>query len=478
MKISLFKKYLLITLSIILASFVILGAFLMSFVTQYWKDSERDNVRNSIEDISELVSDAVETSNGSLWIGNQKTWDLIVDLSKSYHYDLIVTDSNGKVFKTTRRDDTIKRDYMLPEKAVNSVITNKYYEETQYTGNFYDDTQICVAAPVRVQIGLTITTAGYVFLCSSNSMSLDLPMQIFQILIYAVIAALIVAGFLTGFFSYSQTRPLKEMSIQARKFAKGDFSGRITVRGKDEIGLLTKAFNDMADSLEKEEKVRRDFIANISHELKTPMTTIAGFIDGILDGTIPRNAEDHYLSIVSEEIQRLSTLVGTMLNLARIDSGKTVINKSDFNVLSVIVNILVTFEDRLENKEISIKGLESADGLEIHGDRDMLYQALYNLIENAVKFTPQKGTITFNFEVRDNRLYFSIKNTGKGISPEDLPFLFDKFYKTDKSRSEDKKSMGLGLYIVKTIINLHSGEIMVTSSVDKETCFSAWIPEK
>ena len=321
--------------------------------------------------------------------------------------------------------------------------------------------------------------AGYIFVCvPEHTIENELPNQIFQILIYAVSASVLVSCLLAGVFSYTQSKQLKQMSEQAKKFAKGDFSGRIPVKGKDEVGQLTRAFNDMADALDKEESVRRDFIANISHELKTPMTTIAGFIDGILDGTIPESKQKHYLTIVSEEISRLSGLVASMLSLARIDSGKTTIYKTKFSLISTIVNILLTFEDRLEEKEIEIVGLETADGLSVYGDQALLHQVLYNLIENATKFTPQGGEITFHAESKGDKLYFSVKNSGKGISQKDLPFIFDKFYKTDKSRSEDKKSMGLGLYLVKTIINLHGGEITVTSEIDKETCFAFWIPNK
>ena len=478
MKLSLFKKYLIITMGIIVVAFIILGLFLMAFVTQYWTTREKNQVEDSIENISELVSSCIETSNGSLWISERSIWEQVIELSNSYNYDIIVTDSDGVVFKTTRRDDVLKRGYQISNDVMVPLIKNNTYKEEDYTGHFYDDTKISMASPLRVAVGLTTTTAGYMFVCSSNEMSDDAPLQVAKILLYAVVASLIVSVVLAGLFSYSQTYPLKQMSLQARKFAKGDFTGRLPVAGHDEIAQLTKSFNDMADALEKEESVRRDFIANISHELKTPMTTISGFIDGILDGTIPPVKQNHYLEIVSEEIGRLSRLVASMLSLARIDSGKTQLYKTDFMLAETMVNILTTFEDRLIEKDIKIKGLETADGIQVHGDQTLMHQVLYNLFENATKFTPQDGIITFKFEVNDNRLYFSIKNTGKGIAKEDLPFIFDKFYKTDKSRSEDKKSMGLGLYIVKTIITLHGGEIVVTSDVDRETCFSAWIPEK
>lgn len=478
MKLSLFKKYLIITMGIIVVAFIILGLFLMAFVTQYWTTREKNQVEDSIENISELVSSCMETSNGSLWISERSIWEQVIELSNSYNYDIIVTDSDGVVFKTTRRDDVLKRGYQISNDVMVPLIKNNTYKEEDYTGHFYDDTKISMASPLRVEVGLTTTTAGYMFVCSSNEMSDDAPLQVAKILLYAVVASLIVSVVLAGLFSYSQTYPLKQMSLQARKFAKGDFTGRLPVAGHDEIAQLTKSFNDMADALEKEESVRRDFIANISHELKTPMTTISGFIDGILDGTIPPVKQNHYLEIVSEEIGRLSRLVASMLSLARIDSGKTQLYKTDFMLAETMVNILTTFEDRLIEKNITIAGLETADGIQVHGDQTLMHQVLYNLFENATKFTPQDGIITFKFEVNDNRLYFSIKNTGKGIAKEDLPFIFDKFYKTDKSRSEDKKSMGLGLYIVKTIITLHGGEIVVTSDVDRETCFSAWIPEK
>jgi signal transduction histidine kinase len=478
MKITLFKKYLALTLCIVLVSFIILGVFLMTFVGQYWRNYEFNQIKKSIDDIDTVVTGAVEISNGELSIKDESAWELLKHIAKSYEYDILLTDYDGKVVETTRIDKNIKVNTQISEDIINHLAKNKYYEERSAQGNFYEDTQVCVGEAVMVQVGATETNAGYIIVCSANYVNSEMPFQIFMIFIYAVVAALIISIVLAGLFSYRMSKPLKEMSRQAKKIAKGDFSGRMTVKSKDELGQLTLAFNDMAEALEKEEIVRRDFIANISHELKTPMTTIAGFIDGILDGTIPPARQSHYLAIVSEEIGRLSRLVASMLSLARIDSGKTVINKTSFSMLDIIVSILMTFEDRLESKGIEIEGLDTFNGLEAYGDQTLLHQVMYNLIENAVKFTPENGTITIKGDEKEGKLCFSVSNTGKGISPEDLPFIFDKFYKADKSRSEDKKSMGLGLYIVKTIVNLHGGELSVTSELDGITCFSGWIPEK
>lgn len=477
MKISLFKKYLAITLSILLAAFIILGTFLMTFVCQYWSNYEFNQMRGNINGMSKLVATCVETSNGKLTVADADSWELMQDMINGNSYDLILIDSDGMIVSATREENKIKNGGHVPDNIISKLIKDKYYENRTTTSGLFSDTRQCVAVPVRVQVSATVTTAGYIILCSSKEDDGQLPSEIFRIFIYAVIASLIVSIVLAGLFSYRQSRPLKQMSEQARRIAKGDFTSRIHVKRKDEVGKLTVAFNDMADALDKEEQVRRDFIANISHELKTPMTTIAGFIDGILDGTIPKIKQDHYLAIVSEEIGRLSVLVNSMLSLARIDSGKTTLNKSTFSILDVIVVVLMSFEDRIEKKNIQISGLETADGLQAYGDQTLIHQVMYNLIENAVKFTPEGGNITFAMESRDGRLYFAVKNDGKGIAEDDLPFIFDKFYKTDKSRSEDKKSMGLGLYIVKTIIKLHGGDITASSVVDKETCFSGYIPE-
>ena len=217
----------------------------------------------------------------------------------------------------------------------------------------------------------------------------------------------------------------------------------------------------MAESLSSSENIRRSFVANVSHELKTPMTTIAGFIDGILDGTIPPDKEKYYLRIVSDEVKRLSRLVKSMLDLSRIDSGSLNLIPKRFDMTETIFTTLITFEQQIERKNIDILGLE----------------VVYNLLENAVKFVNNNGYIEIKIIDESNRLVVSIKNSGEGISSEEVKRVFERFYKTDKSRSQDKNGMGLGLYIVKTIIKLHGGEIKAESKLDEYCKFEFWIPK-
>ncbi|MEG1044241.1 MAG: HAMP domain-containing sensor histidine kinase, partial [Oscillospiraceae bacterium] len=245
---------------------------------------------------------------------------------------------------------------------------------------------------------------------------------------------------------------------------------RVHVEGYDEIDRLAMAFNNMASSLATLESTRRSFIANVSHELKTPMTTISGFIDGILDGTIPPEKHNHYLHIVSDEVKRLSRLVRSMLNIARIEAGEMSINPSGFDVNDLICRTVFIFEQAIETKNLEIKGLD-VDKIMVEGDNDLIHQVVYNLIENAVKFVNQDGYIEFIYDTNreGGKTYIGIKNSGEGFSKEEMPKLFDRFYKTDKSRSLDKNGVGLGLHIVRSIINLHNSDIMV-KSVKGEYC--------
>ena len=267
------------------------------------------------------------------------------------------------------------------------------------------------------------------------------------------------------------------MSAAAKSFGNGDFSMRVPVTSSDEIGQLALAFNNMADSLSNSESMNRSFVANVSHELKTPMTTIAGFIDGILDGTIPPERQTHYLRIVSDEVKRLSRLVKTMLNLSRIDNGELKLRPADFDISETVLSTVLTFEKSIEEKHIDIRGLDTLTPQQVRGDEDLLHQVIYNLVENAVKFTNKGGYIAFTVSDSIDRVAVAIENSGSGIQADELPMVFEKFYKTDKSRSQDKNGMGLGLYLVKTIIKLHGGDITVSSAVDQYTQFSFYIPK-
>ena len=320
---------------------------------------------------------------------------------------------------------------------------------------------------------------GYVIISSDMSQITDFMQRSSSLFFYSAIIVLVLSMAAATFLSHQQVQPLNKVAEAARRFGRGELDTRVEVPKScgEEIVDLANAFNTMADSLEKSEQRRQEFVANVSHELKTPMTTIAGFIDGILDGTIPPEKQQHYLQIVSAEVKRLSRLVRTMLDLSRIDSGELHLRPSRFDLVGTILETLISFEKTIEEKRIEVRGLENIDSLFVDGDPDMIHQVVYNLIENAAKFTNEGGYIEVRVQDFDNRTTVAIKNSGAGIPSDEIGMIFDRFYKTDKSRSKDKTGMGLGLYIVKTIIKLHGGENTV-SSIENEYCqFEFWLPK-
>ncbi|MDD6011931.1 MAG: HAMP domain-containing sensor histidine kinase, partial [Oscillospiraceae bacterium] len=209
-----------------------------------------------------------------------------------------------------------------------------------------------------------------------------------------------------------------------------------------------------------------------------PMTTIGGFVDGILDGTIAPQEEKKYLTVVSSEVKRLSRMVVSMLNLSKIESGEVQLSPIQYDVSKQIFETLLSFEKKISEKNIEILGFENMNEVMIEADRDLIQQVIYNLLDNAVKFTPENGKITIFASCNEENTKVAIRNSGAGISQEELARIFERFYKVDKSRSFDTNGVGLGLYIVKTIVNMHDGEITADSKQGEYTEFSFVIPHK
>ena len=221
----------------------------------------------------------------------------------------------------------------------------------------------------------------------------------------------------------------------------------------------------MAVSLERSECLRRDFIANVSHELKTPMTVISGFSDGILDGTIPPENERKYLEIISSETKRLSRLVRTMLDMSRIQSAASgAALRGSFDISEVIRVTLLGLGGKIDARRLDVDAELPEESIVTRGDKDAVTQVVYNLIDNAVKFAENGSTIRVSLWKRGHKAYVAVENKGETIPPEEMPLIFDRFHKTDRSRSEDRDGVGLGLYIVKTILDDHNEDIFVTSA--------------
>jgi signal transduction histidine kinase len=472
---SIFKRYLGITMSIVLLSFVMTGSVLMVFFGQYWRAEKKDLLTQNAGSIAGVARRFLsEKSPGQYELQTELLKTFISGFSLSIDADIFITDLEGRILLGNYPNSKLESPESVPGQFV-SQAAKGMYEGRDSFGGLYKSRYYIIGVPMSVQDGGP--TVGAVFAATSAASMNAVQGEAFKIFLISSLAAICVTFCMAGAFSFRLVKPLRQMSAAARSFGDGDFSMRVPVTSADELGQLAVSFNNMADSLTNSEGMRRSFIANVSHELKTPMTTIAGFIDGILDGTIPEEEQGKYLHIVSDEVKRLSRLVKSMLDLSRIDSGEMEIHPARFDITSTIVTTLLTFEKSIDEKQIEIRGLEEASPQTVYGDPDLLHQVVYNLVENAVKFTNAGGSITPSVIDGIDRTTVVIENTGPGIAPEDLPMVFDRFYKGDKSRSRDKNGMGLGLYLVRTILKLHGGDIHV-SSVQGEYCrFEFTIPK-
>ena len=333
-----------------------------------------------------------------------------------------------------------------------------------------------VSVPIRTETG---TAVGIVIVSSPLDSATMVLERISEIFVFVSVLTVIVAVLVTIIFARRQAAPLRDMAKTARAFGHGELTARVATDGNnpEEVEELARAFNNMASSLQKSEYRRQEFVANVSHELKTPMTTISGYVDGILDGTIPPEKSRQYLTLVSEETKRLSRLVRSMLDISRLQDqgGITEEQKSRFDVLECAGQVLISFEQKINSKKLDVQVEMPEHPVFTFAQNDAITQVIYNLVDNAVKFCPEGGALSLRVTQGRDKVYLTVSNDGEVIPPEELPLVFDRFHKMDKSRARNRDSWGLGLYIVRTLIDSHGENISVTSR-DGKTAFTFTLP--
>ena len=337
-----------------------------------------------------------------------------------------------------------------------------WYEETSLSG-IYDEPRYLAGQTLLASDGEQI---GYVLVSAPMAQTKNFMLRSSTLFFYVAIAVLIVSMLAASFLSRMQVRPLGQMADAARRFGRGELGVRVEESPKNtsEINDLARAFNTMVDSLESYERRRQEFVANVSHELKTPMTTIGGYIDGMLDGTIPPEKQQHYMQIVSGEVRRLSRLVRNMLDISRLQAmGVEESRMTRFDLGELMSDVIITFEQKINGKGLNVDVELPDRPVWVKAERDGITQVVYNLLDNAIKFCPQGGKLGLFLALEGGKAKVTVQNSGPTIDPNELPLLFDRFHKADKSRSADREGWGLGLYIAKTIVGAYGGDIWATS---------------
>jgi len=460
---SLFKKFFVSFSIVAICSLILLGSIIIAFTGNYCLKEKQTELRMGSIWVSNKIA-----STGSVSYSQYKSF---INFSRaSTGGDLFITDTTGYVLISS--GDGVNEGTVVPQNFAVQALKGEMTISSNMKG-FFDEKRLVVSTPVIMPTGKTVAV---VYNTSPMDEMISIVRDICLLFLFASVMVVVFIILAAYIMTNRLVLPLRKMAEVSHSISKGDFSKEITVDREDEIGELAVAFNNMIKSLAAGEQMNRSFVANVSHELKTPMTSIGGFIDGILDGTIPEEEQEKYLKIVSSEIKRLSRIVVSMLNLAKIESGEISLRPERVNLSEMIINIALGFEQQINEKNIDIRGFDSLPETYAIADRDLIYQVFYNLCENAIKYVPQGGYIEFGGVEIDNIATISIRNSGNGIPEKELPQIFDRFYKVDKSRGTDKIGTGLGLYLVKTIISLHRGTITVKSVEGKYSEFvvSLW----
>lgn len=476
MRHKLFKKQLAAIILIVCFSLSSVLVILTFVFNNYFTTEKYTSLQKSCDSVSDFVKYTITDDDNTY--DKYSFYYIIKNISNVSGFTLYIADNNGTIAVCSC--DEWKADgrcehtgFQIDISSIEEVMSQE--KPISRLGKLFTTPHYASAEVLKNSSG---TKIGYVIAADSMSEINGFMKQVSKIYLVSIIFPLLLTFAAFSFMTYRIAKPLRLMSEAAKAMSKGDFSRRIPVMRDDEIGQLAVSFNQMTNSLARLEETRKSFIANVSHELKTPMTTISGFIDGIIDGTIESDKQNYYLQIVRDEVKRLSRMVESMLSVSRLESNEFVLKKEQFNLREQVLNVVIAQEQRIEKKNLQIIGLDLLPDVTIEADKDLIHRVVYNLVDNAVKFTNDGGKITFNINCSSKDVTFRIENTGKGIPQNELPYVFERFYKVDKSRSFNKESTGLGLYIVKTIIKNHGGVISVSSIENQFTAFEFTLPLK
>ena len=477
---SLFFKYITAFMLIIVVSFMLLIVIIGNIINGYSEQVKTELITNSAAAAYTYVDGNYQKDvpfSQYIEENGQTTAEILQAMTVNADgITIMLTDANGTLLMSRGVEQQLfELGQVLPLTGMEEVLAGQSVQTTDTFAGMLSQPHVVHAYPMLHEGDVY----GILLVCADSSDWMDLRDSTVQVIMAASLWVMLAALIAFYFITERIITPLKEMSHAAKSFAAGKFDVRVPVHGNDEVAELARAMNNMAQSLEALDKMRTSFMANVSHDLRTPMTTISGFIDSILDGVIPPEQQHYYLGIVSEEVKRLSRLVSQLLDLSRIQAGDRKFVSAPFDVCEVSRLILISFEQKIDEKKLEVEFDCEKENMFVLADRDAMYQIVYNLVDNAVKFSRERGVLRICIDrIRKNqKIRVRIYNQGQGIAKEDLPYVFERFYKSDKSRGLDKKGVGLGLYIAKTIIEAHHESISVDSVAGEWCEFTFTLPE-
>ncbi len=461
---TLFAKFFAAIEAILLCAMIAVAIFSFNFLGRYVIASQASNFAESTDRLSQMTAMALENSGPTAEAFLQFSMNSVSEFSKC---SVSIVDQSRQIFREELDSSTDISIAHLSDSMMDQILSGENYQYIGEIPNADNQLALVVSSPIHYEG----TPVGAAVIIVPMPQVQYARYEIMATMMWFFLISVLLATVISFFLARYIVKPVRQLRSAARRIADGDFKMRVSENAVGELGELTQTFNKMTESLENLENMRSSFISNVSHELRTPMTTITGFIEGILDGTVPQDRQREYMEIVLEESRRLSKLVSNLLLSSRIEQGKIPEMKSFDLTESMRVGI-IQFEQRLTEKEIEVTANFETDPIQAFGDPDSIRQVITNLLDNAVKFTPSQGMIRIEIKKKGGLIYTSISNSGPGIPPEDLSRIWERFYKTDKSRSEDKAGVGLGLSLVKAILTRHGQSVEAESTPGEWTKFT------
>ncbi|QAA30730.1 sensor histidine kinase [Clostridium manihotivorum] len=456
---------LLMTFTLIIATCLVVIAIVLSV----WFENYHFNQRKQQLDLQAAL---ISKERINVYNGNSQLEDLssVANyVSLSIGADIVVTDYRGVAISSSESKQSLLRTQIIDSKNVEDLKSGKSIEDRNGKNRAFGDSQYVYYKPIMYGD----TFIGSIVMTTPLEQIKGQLKQVYTIIWVSILVALVISSIIIYYVcDRLLIIPLAKINTAAKRLAKGDIENRVYIRSKDEIGELADSFNTMAESLEEVEKNRREFISNVSHELRSPITSIKGFIAGILDGIIPLEKEKYYLGIAYEEIQRLTRLINDLLDLSAMEAGKLKLNVSEININEIIRHCTISLEQKIKEKRLKVDVVLEGQNLYVAGDRDRLIQVVNNLIDNAIKYCNENGNVKISTRSKGNKALISVYNDGATLTEKEKTYIWDRFYKSDKSRT-NKVSTGLGLPIVRHILSLHGEDIWVENKTgDKGVIFT------
>ncbi|MBR5520391.1 MAG: HAMP domain-containing histidine kinase [Oscillospiraceae bacterium] len=464
------------TSMLLVTSIGVLGILFMFFANRYLQSDRLNTMNLCVINAQAAFDDSIQEKDGiTSEEQRSKLRENLRLISNTTSTTVILADEKGKCIVCTEEAVCSHEGSFVPETAMKQLsASNRSLQLDETFDDIYSGSYYTVGRAAR---DANDNIIGYVFAFSDATSITAFTQALMSMFMVSAGIMLLISSVVSILVTGRLTTPLRNISDAARKFGQGDFSARVEVEGDDEIAHLASTFNQMASFVEKNEKSRSNFVANIAHELRTPMTSIKGFVDGMIDGTIPGEMQGRYLNVISDEVGRLARLTNSMLDISKLESGEFQMNVEKYNIWDTIATIAFAFENRIESSHIELEGFKPHKVL-VNADKDIVHQVVYNIFDNALKFTPEGGYIAFNVteDKSAGMVTVKIRNSGQGIRKEALPYIFERFYKGDSSRSVHTRGAGIGLFIAKTLVQRSGGEIWVESEENKYTEFIFTLP--